>query len=105
MSNIYQRMMRLTAIAIGSLLASIYSLPLNAQSTILEDIETDENLNWTFTSEKEPISVKDDIRELKTYSISDEENGTDLQLTEENPKWGNRGDVDDYSLEVEVYDY
>ena len=105
MSNIYQKMMRLLAIAIGSTFATIYSLPLHAQSDILKGIETDENLNWTFTSEREPITVKDDIRELEQYSVSESDPEVDLELTEESPKWGNRGDVEDYSVEVEVYDY
>ena len=102
MFNIYQKMVGVSAIA--SLLASIFVMPLNAQDTVLEDIETGENLNWTFTSENESISVKDDIRELETYSISDDED-LDVKLEEDNPRWGNRGDVDDYTFEVEVYDY
>lgn len=111
MSSIYQKTLKITAIAVSSLLAGIYSLPLNAQSNItkdgssLENIEADENLNWTFTSEDESVSVQDDIRELRIYSISDENDDTDLQLSEDDSKWGNRGDVDDYTFEVEVYDY
>jgi hypothetical protein len=110
MSKIYQKTIG-TAIALSSLLAGIYSLPLNAQGNItkdgssLENIEADENLNWGFTSEDESISVQDDLRELETYSISDEDDGTNLRLTEENSRWGNRGDVDDYTFDVEVYDY
>lgn len=104
MSKIYQKTLG-TAIAIGTLLAGIY-MPLNAQDTVLgEDIEADENLNWSFTSENEPITVKDDIRELETYSISDDDEDLDLELEEEDRRWGNRGDVDDYTFEVEVYDY
>lgn len=103
MFNIYQKMVGVSAIAL-TLLAGIYSLPLNAQDTVLgEDIEA-ENLDWTFTSENEPITVEDDIRELKTYSLSEDED-TDLQLEEEDRKWGNRGDIEDYTFEVEVYDY
>lgn len=111
MPSIYQKTLKITAIAIGSLFVGLYSLPLNAQDNVskdgssLENIEADENLNWTFTSENEPLTVKDDIRELGNYSISDEDNGTDLRLTEEDSRWGNRGDVDDYTFDVEVYDY
>ena len=110
MSKIYQKTIG-TAIALSSLLAGIYSLPLNAQGNIskdgssLENIEVDENLNWGFTSEDESVSVQDDLRELETYSISDEDDGTDLRLSEEDSRWGNRGDVDDYTFDVEVYDY
>lgn len=104
MSKIYQKTFG-TAIATATLLAGMYNLPSNAQDTVLGDIEADENLNWTFTSENEPISVKDDIRELQTYSISDDDEDLGLELEEDDPKWGNRGDVDDYTFEVEVYDY
>lgn len=110
MFKIYQKTIG-TAIAISSLFVGLYSLPLNAQSSVsqnsstLENVETKENLNWNFTSEDESISVKDDIRELETYSLSDENGDTDLRLEEEDSRWGNRGDVDDYTFEVEVYDY
>lgn len=106
MSKIYQKTIG-TAIAFGTLLAGIYSLPLNAQDTVLgDDIEADKNLNWSFTSEDESITIKDDIKELRTYSISDDEDlDVDLELDEEDRRWGNRGDVDDYTFEVEVYDY
>ena len=110
MSLIYQKMMRLTAIAIGTLFVGVYSLPLNAQSTVsqnssaLENIETEENKKWGFTSEDESISVQDDLKELRTYSISDDED-LDVYLEEEDRRWGNRGDVEDYTFEVEVYDY
>ena len=105
MFNIYQKMVGVNAIAL-TLLAGIFVMPLNAQDTVLgEDIEAEENLNWTFTSENEPITVEDDIRELKTYSLSDEDEDIELQLEEEDRKWGNRGDIEDYTFEVEVYDY
>lgn len=103
---------RLIAIAIGTTVASTYSLPLNAQNNRLkntnlnENITSTEELNWSFSSENESILIQDDLRELKQYSISDEDNAdTDFKLTENSPKWGNRGDVEDYSFEVEVYDY
>lgn len=112
MLNISQKIMRLLAIFIGTTLASIYSFPLNAQtntvadsSSILEGIEAEENLNWGFTSENESISVKDDIKELENYSISESSSEEDVKLIEDTPKWGNRGDIEDYSFEVEVYDY
>lgn len=104
--------MRLLAIFIGTTLASIYSLPLNAQTNtvadsggILEDVEAGENLNWGFTSENESISVKDDIQELENYRISESSSEEDIELIEDTRKWGNRGDIEDYSVEVEVYDY
>lgn len=104
MFKIYQKTIG-TAIAIGTLLTGIYSLPLNAQDTVLGDeIEAGKNKRWSFTSEDESITIKDDIKELRTYSISDDED-SDLELEEEDRRWGNRGDVDDYTFEVEVYDY
>ncbi|MGK7951256.1 MAG: hypothetical protein AB4368_21350 [Xenococcaceae cyanobacterium] len=88
----------------------IYSLPLNAQTNtseyeVLNNIETEENIDWSFSSEDESISIKDDLKELGDYSISESELEEDLELTEEDPKWGNRGDVEDLSIEAEVYDY
>ena len=111
MLSIYQKIICFCAITSSSVLASTYSLPLHAQtstvdgSSILEGVETGEDLDWSFTSEDEPISVKDDIKELEDYSLSGSDSETDLELIEEERKWGNRGDVEDYSVEVEVYDY
>lgn len=90
-------------------IASLYSLPINAQTTIanadlLQDIEAGEDVNWSFSSEEESISIKDDLEELREYNLSEEEDSTDVELTEEK-SWGNRGDVEDRSVEVEVYDY
>ena len=96
------------AVIIGSIITGVYSLPLNAQtkleSSFLEDIETGENLEWTFSSEDESSSLNDEIQQLGEYNIS-ESDPADVELTEENRKWGNGGDVEDYSVEVEVYDY
>lgn len=96
-------------IALGTMLG-IYSLPLNAQTNtseydVLNNIEIEENIDWTFSSEDESISIKDDLKELGDYSISESELEEDLELTEEEPKWGNRGDVEDLSIEAEIYDY
>ena len=106
-----QKVMRLLAIVIGTTLASVYSLPINAQinrlnnSNILENIETRDTSDWNFTGENEPATVDDDLKRLNDYDASTSDSASDVQLTEERPKWGNRGDVEDYSIEVEVYDY
>lgn len=97
------------AIAIGCVLSAASSFPLVAQTVTksgdsLENISTDENLDWSFTSEREPMSVKDDLPPNSAYSIS-EEDGTDVELEGSEPRWGNRGDVEDYSIDFEVYDY
>ncbi len=111
MPNILKKELKFSiqAIAIGTMLG-IYSLPLNAQTNtseydFLNNIETEENLDWSFSSEDESISIKDDLKELGNYSISESELEEDLELTDEDPKWGNRGDVEDLSIEAEVYDY
>ena len=96
------------AIASCVILGDSYSLSSNAQNVTLEsdsltNIDTQTNQNWYFDSENESISVKDEIQKLEDYSISESE--TDIELNEEEPKWGNRGDVEDTSVEIEVYDY
>lgn len=98
------------AIALGFILAGIPSLPIDAQTITadaqkLEDIEAEEDVNWSFPSEEESISVKDEIEELGEYNLSESDSATDIESTEENREWGNRGDVENNSLEVEVYDY
>lgn len=113
MSNTYQKLLRYSAIAIGTMLAGIYSIPLNAQtpvtknSSTLENIMLEDDFDWSFTSEDESITVKDDIKELEEeeYSITEENTDQDLGLVEEDKKWGNTGDVESKSFEVEVYDY
>ena len=95
------------AIALGTIL-HIYSLPLNAQTStseydFLKDSKTEANSDWNFSSEEESISIEDDLEELGEYSISEPD--SDTEIIEEEPKWGNRGDVEDFSIETEVYDH
>lgn len=111
MPNILRKDLKflIQAIAIGTMFG-IYSLPLNSQTNtseydFLNNIETEENLEWSFSSEDESISIKDDIKELGDYSISESELEEVIELSDEDPKWGNRGDVEDLSIEAEVYDY
>ena len=83
---------------------------LNAQDEtseyrFLQDIEVGTNVDWGFSSEDEPLSVKDDIKELEDYSLSDSDAEADVQLIEEYRRWGNRGNVKNYSIEAEFYDY
>jgi hypothetical protein len=99
------------AIALGTTLAITYNLPLNAQSDRLgnnisrEGITPNRNFNWSFSSENESISLQDNLQELREYSISESDVEADSKLTENTQKWGNRGDVEDRSFKVEVYDY
>ena len=98
------------AVSFVALLAGVYSLPLNAQTSAteneanLENVVVEDDLEWSFPSENEPASVKDDIKELEEYSIT-EESDSNLGLTEEESDWGNQGDVENRSFEIEVYDY
>ena len=99
-----------SAIALGLIFLNLNGLSLNAQTntseySFLEDIEAGVNVDWHFPSENESISVKDDIKELEGYSISESDPEADVQIIEENRRWGNRGDVEDFSLEAEFYDY
>lgn len=96
-------------ISFSFLIASTCSLPVNAQTStsehdFLEDIKAGTNVDWNFSSENESISIKDNINELEEYNLS-EVDSIDVQLTEENRRWGNRGQARDYSIEAEVYDY
>ena len=97
------------AIALGIIVASVYSLPLQAQletseDVSLEDLEVKEEENWSFSSEDETISIQNNLQELGEYNISTPYD-SDLRLTEEERRWGNRGDRPDYTLETEVYNY
>lgn len=94
----------LQSIAIGTIL-SICTLPLKAQTNSFQNIETETSTDWSFPSEAESISIKDDLKELEGYSISESELEENIELKEDDRKWGNRGDVEDLSLEAEVYNY
>ena len=96
----------ISAIALTTGILGICSLQINAQtntseSDFLRDIQVGKDIEWTFPSENESISVKDDIRELGDYSISE----SDPELIDEEQEWGNTGDVKDHSVEFEIYDY
>lgn len=101
--------LKLCAIALSLTFISLNVNSLNAQDKtsgyrFLQDIETGTNVDWSFSSEDEPLSVKDDIKELEDYSLSDSDAEADMQLIEEDRRWGNRGDVEDYSIEAEFYE-
>ena len=98
------------ALALGTMLPGFYSWPLNAQTNTSEydflgDIEAGTNVDWSFSSEDESLAVTDDLKELGEYNISDSDSEGDVELIGEEQKWGNRGDVEDFSFEAEVYDY
>ncbi|GAB4523174.1 MAG: hypothetical protein Tsb0014_00470 [Pleurocapsa sp.] len=97
-------------IILGFIFVTIYSLPLNAQTNttqyeFLQNIEAGKDMNWGFSSEDETASLKDEIKKLGDYDLSASDTDLDVELLETEPKWGNRGDVEDHSIEAEVYDY
>ncbi len=109
MFNISLKVIGSLAITVGTLLTITYDLPLNAQTRTTqsntENWELREKTDWTFSSENESISIQDDLEELEEYSIYEPNTETNLEISEENIRWGNRGDVENYSIEIEVYDY
>ncbi|MBE9045065.1 hypothetical protein IQ255_11730 [Pleurocapsales cyanobacterium LEGE 10410] len=110
MLTILNNIVPLRAIAFGFTLATIYSLPLVAQTDtpedLFEDIQAGENATWNFTSEEETLSIENNLEELGEYSISNSELDTNIELKEENRRWGNNlGGPEEYSIETEIYDY
>lgn len=109
MSTTIKTTVRLSAIALGIIIVNIYSFPLNAQTdaseeVLLENLEVEEEGSWSFSSEDETISIQDNLEKLGEYDISTPHD-SDWRLTEEERRWGNRGDRPDYTLETEVYNY
>ena len=109
MFNISLKVISSLVIAFGTVFAITYDIPLNTETRTTqsntENWELREKTDWSFSSENESISIQDDLEELEEYSISEPNTETDLEISEENRRWGNRGDVENYSIEVEVYDY
>ena len=62
---------------------------------------------WTgvFLAKTNLFLLKTNIKELEDYSLSDSDAEADVQLIEEYRRWGNRGNVKNYSIEAEFYDY
>ena len=84
------------AIALGALVANVYSLPLNAQTgtlkdTLFQNIEAGKD-GWNFISEEETISIQNNLQEFGDYSISNSTFDSDIRLTEEDKRWGNHGE-------------
>lgn len=108
MSNISQKIMGLSVVAIGALFSTINIQPLNAQTdTAANTIKTwsiNEDRDWNFSNTSESLSVKDDIENLEEYSIS-ESDLTDIKLEEESRRTNSRRGIKDYSVEAEVYTY
>lgn len=99
---------RLSAIALGTIVVNLYTLPVDAQSRTADSFNFEEigigQENWSFESENETVSLEDEIEELPEYDLSNSAD-FEVELTEENKRWGNRGDGRDYSITTDVYDY
>ena len=76
----------------------------SSESFEFERLEVGEETNWGFSSEDETTSVRDDIKELKDYSISDSDD-SNVRITDEAPRWNNRGELEDFSIDADVYEY
>ena len=103
-SNMIIKTVLASGVALGLLATSTVSnAQANSSGFEFDRLEAEES-NWDFAGEDESISVKDDLQELDEYKISDVEE-FDVRLIEEDRRWGNRGDVEDYKLKTDVYDY
>ena len=91
----------------------------HAQNTTADSFNFDEITaggedEWTFPSENETVSLKDEIQQLGDYNISDADNFS-VKLVQENRTWANKGDrpyyyienrvAPYYSIKTRVYDY
>lgn len=108
MSIITKVLMRSSAIALTVMIIK-FPTSTNAQNDALESVELDrvqlrEETSWNFPSEAETISIKDNLNILEEYSIS-ESSGSDVKLVKKNYPWSNRENIEEYFLEVEIYDY
>ena len=102
---IIARVVKLSAIALGLMaLTSSVNAQTDDSDFKFEPIEVEEEANWGFTSEDETPSIKDDIKELKDYSISDTED-SDIRITDEAPRRSNRGELEDFSIDAELFEY
>lgn len=102
-----KNIIQFSTIALGLIAISSF-FPANAQADTsdfqFDKIEVEEDAAWSFNSEDEATSVEDDLQELKEYSISKPDD-SDVRLVDEDRLWGNRGNVEDYSLETDIYNY
>ena len=105
MLTIARNVVRLSAIALGLIaLTSSVNAQTNNSDFKFEPIEVGEETNWGFSSEDESPSIKDDIKELEDYSISNTDD-TDIRITDEAPRRGNRGELEDFSIDADLFEY
>jgi|GEM_PF-5307195 len=105
MLNTLKNILPFSAIALGltafNTISSAQAQTNTVDSFQFDKIELEED-NWNFQSENETVSIQDNLQDLRQYSIDDLVD-TDVRLVEK--KWGNRGDVDDYSIKTNIYNY
>lgn len=97
---------KFSAIALG--LMAFNSLSVDAQTNNSDSFKFDrielQETNWNFSSEDENISVGDDLGELQDYSISDSDDA-DIRITDEEPRFSNQGELEDFSINTDVFEY
>lgn len=90
----------LSAVALGIIVVNLSILPSNAQSTTADSFNFDKisaggKGSWSFSSEDETASIRDDLKQLKEYDISGVEN-FDIRAIQRrnwrNRRGGNQGD-------------
>ena len=106
MLTIARNVVSLGTITLG--LIAFTSFSANAQTNTsesfkFESIELGET-NWKFSSENETTSIQDNLKELNEYSISDSED-VDIRITDEAPRFNNRGELEDFSVDADVFEY
>lgn len=85
---------------------NIYALQANAQTDVpefdsLRNVQVEKDVEFIFPSKNESFSIQDNFPQLEDYSVSEFE----PESREEEPEWGNTGDVKSHSVDFEIYDY
>ena len=111
--KIIQYSIKYLTFTVGLAMAIVLIFPANAETersqysslTNIDTIEVGNDGRWQFSSEAKSISIKDEIAELDDYSIVEAERKLEPKTVVNQARWGNRGDVADFSLDTNVYEY
>lgn len=82
----------------NSTIAEREDQPILDGSRYLREIEPEETFDFNFTPEAENATQTDEDYQLEAQD-------SDLDLEEKDAKWGNRGDVEDPSVQVDVHEF
>ena len=101
-----------SAIALGIIVVNLLTLPSNAQSTTadsfkFEDLSAGGKGNWSFSSESETASIRNNLKQLNEYDISGVENFDVRSIQRRNwrnRRGGNQGDRY-YYIENRIFPY